>query len=188
MRNISSGPAYHAVRFYESDRALARIVAGFLSQGFAAGNPGIVVATAGQRAAIILELSTHSLDVAELQQSNDLVLLDAQDTLSLFMENGKPDAVKFKDAMCDVISTVCRGREHCTVRIYGQMVDILWQAGQHDSAVRLEVFWNQLANTRAFSLMCGYAMGNFYKDANFADICGQHTHVLSADGKASAVA
>src|SRR5688572_30182476 len=184
----ASGPAYHAVRFYESDRALARIVAAFLSDGFNAGNPGIVVATPSQRASIIRELSVRSLEVAQLQQSNDLVLLDAHDTLAVFMESGKPDAMKFRDSMCDVIGKVCRGRADCTVRIYGQMVHILWQSGQHDAAIRLEMLWNQLANTHAFSLMCGYAMGNFYKDANFADICGQHSHVLSADGKASAVA
>jgi hypothetical protein len=182
------GPAYHAVRFYESDRALAQIVAQFLSEGFEAGNPGIVVATPGQRASIVRELSIRSLDVAQLQQSNDLVMLDAHDTLSVFMENGTPDAVRFKDAMCEVITKACGDRPDCTVRIYGQMVDILWQSGEHDAAIRLEMLWNQLANTHAFSLMCGYAMGNFYKDANFADICGQHTHRLSADGTASAVA
>lgn len=184
----ASGPAYHAVRFYESDRALSKIVAEFLSDGFEVDNPGIVVATPAQRAAIVRELSARSLDVAKLLRSDDLVLLDAKDTLSLFMVNGTPDGVQFKDAMCEVITRACRGRTNCTVRIYGAMVDILWQAGKQDAAIRLEMLWNQLANTHAFSLMCGYAMGHFYKDANFADICGQHTHVISADGHAAAVA
>jgi hypothetical protein len=184
----ASGPAYHAVRFYESERALSKIVAEFLSDGFEVDNPGIVVATPAQRAAILRELPAQSLDVAELLRSDDLVLLDAKDTLSVFMVNGKPDAVKFEDAMCEVITRVCRGRANCTVRIYGQMVDILWQARKQEAAIGLEMLWNQLANTHAFSLMCGYAMGHFYKDANFAAICGQHTHVISADGHAAAVA
>ena len=183
-----TGPAYHAVRFYESDRALARIVADFLSEGLQAGNPGIVVATPTQRGAIVRELSARSLDVAQLQRSDDLVLLDAQDTLSAFMANDKPEAAKFNETMCEVISRARRGRADCTVRIYGQMVDILWQADERDAAIRLEMLWNQLANTHAFSLLCGYAMGHFYKDANFADVCGQHTHVVSADGHAVAVA
>lgn len=184
----ASGPAYHAVRFYENDRALSRIVAEFLSDGFEADNPGIVVATPAQRGAIVRQLSAKSVHVVQLLRSNDLVLLDAKDTLSLFIENGKPDAVKFKETMCEVIARACRGRTDCTVRIYGQMVDVLWQAGKRDAAIRLEMLWNQLANTPAFSLMCGYAMGQFYKDANFADICGQHTHVVSADGRLAAVA
>jgi hypothetical protein len=184
----ASAPAYHAVRFYESDRALSRIVAEFLRDGFEAGNPGIVVATPAQRGAVVRELSAGSVDVAQLVRSDDLILLDAKDTLSTFMVNGKPEAVKFKETMCDVITRACRGRANCTVRIYGQMVDLLWQADKQNAAIRLEMLWNQLANTQAFSLLCGYAMGHFYKDANFADICSHHTHVVSADGHAAAVA
>jgi hypothetical protein len=50
------------------------------------------------------------------------------------------------------------------------------------------MLWNQLANTHAFSLLCGYAMGHFYKDANRDEICRHHTHVVSPDGKAVKVA
>lgn len=184
----SAPPQYHAVRFYESDKSLARIVAEFLHEGFDDGSPGIVVATPVQRAAIIRELTARSLDVVELQRSHDFLLIDAKQTLSTFMVDGKPDANKFKDQMCQVIGKICRGRSDCTVRIFGQMVDVLWQEGKRDAAIRLEVLWNQLAHTEAFSLLCGYAVGNFYKDANFEDICGQHSHVVSADGKAKSVA
>jgi len=67
------------------------------------------------------------------------------------------------------------------------MVDVLWREGQQDAAIRLEMLWNQLANTRKFSLLCGYSMGSFYKDAAFDAICHQHTHVLSIDGAAAPV-
>jgi len=179
---------YHAVRFYENDRSLAQIVAKFLSDGFAAGNPGIVVATPAHRGAILRELVAKSLDVVQLQRSHDLVLLDAQETLSLFMANGKPQGEAFTNSMCEVIKTACGGRPNCTVRIYGQMVDLLWKDGQQEAAIRLETLWNQLATTQAFSLLCGYAMGPFYKDANFQEVCRHHTHVVSADGEMSAVA
>ena len=179
---------HHAVRFYENDKSLAQIAAQFLSDGLAAGNPAIVVATPVHRAAILRELVAKSLDVVQLQRSHDLVLLDAQETLSIFMTDGKPEAKAFKNSMCEVIRTACRERPGCTVRIYGEMVDILWKNGQQDAAIRLEMLWNQLANTQAFSLLCGYAMGQFYKDANFQEICRHHTHVVSADGGMSAVA
>jgi hypothetical protein len=188
--NVSSSASqqYHAVRFYESDKSLARIVAEFLHEGFDAGNPGIVVATPAQRAAIIRELTDRSLDVVDLRRADDFLLLDASETLSTFMREGQPDADRFKDQMCQVIERVCRGRRDCKVRIFGQMVDVLWQEGARDAAIRLEVLWNQLAQTQAFSLLCGYAIGNFYKDASVDEICVQHSHVVSADGKATAVA
>lgn len=47
------------------------------------------------------------------------------------------------------------------------------------------MLWNDLAQTRDFSLLCGYAMGNFYKDAALEEICAQHTHALSASGEAA---
>jgi len=179
---------YHAVRFYDNAKSLAQIVAEFLSDGLAAGNPGIVVATPAHRGAILKELTARLLDVVELQRSGDLVLADANETLSRVLKNGKPDAEAFKRSMCEVIKRACRGRAACTVRIYGEMVDVLWQNDQREAAIRLETLWNQLANTEAFSLLCGYAIGHFYKDANFQEVCRHHTHVVSADGKVSAVA
>ena len=49
------------------------------------------------------------------------------------------------------------------------------------------MLWNQLAHKQAFSLLCGYAMGSFYKDSSFQDIRGQHSHVVSADGSAETI-
>jgi hypothetical protein len=67
------------------------------------------------------------------------------------------------------------------------MVDLLWKDGLTVAAIRLEVLWNQLAMTHDFSLLCGYAMGNFYKDAEIEDICRQHSHAISAEGTATPV-
>jgi hypothetical protein len=177
-----SGRSYHAVRFYENEKSLAQMVADFLGDGVRIGEPAIIVATPSQRGAIVRELIVRGFDIVSLQRSGDLVLLDAEDTLSSFMRNGGLDAQAFTDAMCAVIAKACRGRTDCTVRIYGQMVDVLWQQGKHDIAIDLEVLWNQLACTQLFSLLCGYAMGSFYKDAHFAEVCAEHTHVVAADG------
>jgi hypothetical protein len=184
----ASSRQYHAVRFYDNEKSLAKVVAEFLADGLRDGAPGIVVATPAQCAAIIRQLGAQGLDVVSLKQSDDLVLLDASDTLSSFTANGKLDARAFNDNLCAVIERACRGRTDCTVRIYGQMVDILWKEGKRDLAIRLEMLWNQLANTQRFSLLCGYTIGPFYKDAHFVDVCRQHTHVLAADGTAATVA
>jgi hypothetical protein len=176
---------YHAVRFYESERSLALIVAEFLSEGFADSHSGLVVATPAMRAALVLALSARSLDVVELQRSGQFLLLDAKELLGVFMIDGQPDATRFNTAMCETIARVRRRRTGGKLRIFGQMVDVLWREGQQDAAIHLEMLWNQLAHKQAFSLLCGYAMGNFYKDSNFEDICGQHSHV-SCDGQAYA--
>ena len=177
---------YHAVRFYESERSLALIVADFLGEGFADSQPGLVVATPAMRAALVLELSARSQDVVELQRSGQLLLLDARELLGVFMIDGRPDPTRFNTTMFETIARVCRGRTDCKLRIFGQMVDVLWRQGHQDAAIHLEMLWNQLAHKHAFSLLCGYAMGNFYKDSNFEDIWGQHSHV-SSDGHTHAL-
>ncbi len=185
--SITAPDHYHAVRFYESEKSLAQITAKFLVEGLADHHPAIVVATPSMRAALIIELTAQSFDVVELQRSGELLLLDAKDLLSAFMIDGKPHAVKFTDTMCEIIDQACRGRSTCKLRIFGQMVDLLWREGQKEAAIQLEMLWNQLARIQAFSLLCGYAMGNFYKDSNVQDICGQHSHVVAADDHAKSV-
>jgi hypothetical protein len=180
--------ASRSLRFYESDQSLARIVAEFLAEGFASDSPGIVIATPGQRDQIVRELAARSYDVAALQESRDLVLLDGEETLSKFMVAGKPDAQKFRDEICRLIESVRRDRAHRAVRVFGQIVDVLWRQGQRDAAIRLELIWNQLARTEASAAVCGYAIGNFYKDARFEDVCARQTRTVSTGGSANRTA
>jgi hypothetical protein len=186
IRSVPSRP-YHAVRFYENEKSLAKIVAEFLADGLTGGAPGVVVAAPSQRAAIVRELVGRGVDVVPLTQSGDLVLLDAADTLSSFMTDGRIDARTFNERLSDVIQKVCRGHEGRIIRIYGQMVDLLWQEGKCELAIHLEMLWNQLAHVHRFSLLCGYAVGAFYKDTDVRDVCAQHTHLVSADGTAASV-
>ena len=183
--NESKGTSghFHAVRFYDSKESLCRIVAEFLGQGFVTGQPGLVIGTAEHRAAIVQELRDRHFDVDGLQTAGDLLLLDARETMSSFMIDGMPDPDLFKARATVAIEKVCRGRTECTIRAYGEMVDLLWKDGHSVAAVRLEMLWNKLAMTHAFSLLCGYAMGNFYKDASVNEICQQHTHVIGAGGE-----
>ena len=173
---------FHAVRFYDSPQSLCRIVAGFLAEGLRGTQPALVIATPEHRAGISEALRTQGLDIDALQSSGDLLLLDAEETLATFMVDGMPDAKRFQVAGTDVIQRACRGRKDCTIRAYGEMVDVLWKKGQSVAAVRLEMLWNKLAASQDFSLLCGYAMGNFYKGSQQQEICDQHTHVLSEDG------
>jgi len=191
MKKAASSPCdcgYHGVRFYENEKSLAQMVAEFLADGLNEGDPALVVATPVQRAAISRALVVRGVDVVSLQRCDDLVLLDAEETLSSFLKDGALDAKVFEDRMSALIERACQGRTNCIIRVYGQMVDVLWQQGKRDLAIDLEILWNQLARTKRFSLLCGYAMGSFYKDAHVDDVRRQHTHVVSADGTAAAVA
>jgi len=187
---VSNLPAahnqFHAVRFYQDRASLARLVAGFIGEGFSAALPAIVVATPEHGDAILAELRAGGYDVDSLQTTGELIVLDADAMLSRVMVDGRPSARQFQQVMVPVIEKACKGRRDCVVRVYGEMVDVLWKTGQTVAATRLETLWNQLAQTHAFSLLCGYAMGSFYKDAMQDEIRMHHSHIMSDDGIAVA--
>jgi hypothetical protein len=103
------------------------------------------------------------------------------------MVAGMPNEKRFNATLIPEIEKACRGRTARTIRAYGEMVDVLWKGGHTVAATRLEMLWNKLAATHDFSLVCGYSMGNFYKDAAIEEICSHHSHILSGTGEAALV-
>ena len=176
----TNGGHFHAVRFYEDDNSLCRIVSGFIAEGLTIGQPGLVIATQPHATCIVQNLADAGVDVETTKKRGDLLVLDARQTLATFMANGLPDADFFRASATSALEQLSRGRNQ-TIRAYGEMVDVLWKDGMTDAAIKLEMLWNRLANSHDFSLLCGYAMGNFYKDAGMRDICAQHSHVVPSD-------
>jgi hypothetical protein len=173
---------HHAVQFYGDESELFRTIGTFLSEGLVTGQPAIVIATPAHNAEILDALSAHLIDVARARHLGDLVMLDAEETLGTFMHNGMPDPRLFQRAIGDQIEQTIRGRGRTPLRAYGEMVDVLWQRGQAEAAIRLEVLWNELASLHTFSLLCGYAIGNFYKEPSQIEaVARQHTHVIGTN-------
>jgi hypothetical protein len=172
-------PVRHAAKFYETESSLYDTVASFLREGLAAGHPAILIATPSHTEGIERQLGDRLIDVPRARRTGDLVVLDAEDTLGTFMISGRPDAELFEFHVGSIMEQVLRGRRHAQVRAYGEMVDVLWKQGLADAAVELEILWNKLALKYAFSLLCGYSMGNFFKQANqFQEVVSQHSHIM----------
>lgn len=187
MSNRRASGHFHAVQFYDSDHSLITIVAKFLADGFTERQPGVVIATPEHCAAIEESLATHQLDVRRMKQLGDLVVLDAHEVLNTIMVDGMPHAPLFKHALGTMFTEVARIHPKQTVRAYGEMVNVLWQGGLTAAAIRLETLWNELAKSYDFKLLCGYSMGNFYKDAAVGEITRQHSHLLAETGEAATI-
>ena len=177
----------HAVRFYPDAVSLSYIVGGFVADGLRAKQPAIIIVTPEHGAAITGQLQAVGWDVPGLQEQGRMFVLDAQELLSRFMMEGMPDGDRFTRAMAPILARAARSNVGRPTRVYGEMVDVLWRAGQTVAAIRLEMLWNHLAHTYEFELLCGYAMGSFYKDTAIEEICGQHTHVVSERGEIARV-
>jgi PAS domain S-box-containing protein len=179
----------HAVQFYETDEFLARVVGEFLAEGLAAGDAVIVVATPAHRAAFAAELTVRGFDVAKLDDGARLTFLDAGDALATFMSGGFPDEQKFRSSIGGILAF--HAATNSRLRVYGEMVDVLWRDGKPEAAIRLEEMWNDLATVHTFSLLCAYPMGNFYKESHsdhFEQICRTHGQVIPTETVAVAEA
>jgi len=169
---------HHAVQFYGDEAELFERVGTFLSEGLTAGQPAIVIVTPEHRAAIERALEKHLIDVSSARHLGDLVMLDAEEVLGTFMVDHAPVGSLFRRSIGNVIDQTLRGRERTPARAFGEMVDVLWKQGRTEAAIRVEVLWNNLAETHAFSLLCGYSIGHFYKQAEkYREVCDLHSHV-----------
>lgn len=144
----------HRVSFYDHDAELVAGVAHYVSDGLRQGERVVVVATAPHRLALEASLLALGTDVARAQASNALLCLDADDTLATFMVDGVPDHQAFRSTVGRVIELA--GADGCGVRVFGEMVALLWQHGNVAGALELEVLWNGLADHHAFNLRCAY--------------------------------
>jgi superfamily I DNA/RNA helicase len=179
---------FHGVQFYNDPEALCRIAANFVGEGLERGTLAVIIATPDHAVRVESCLRSRGIDVDELKRQGNLATLDARDTLHRFMADGMPNPSAFKRVIGSALADVRRGRGHCTIRAYGEMVDLLWRDGLEAAAIRLETLWNQLVSTDDFKLMCGYSMGNFYKEAAIQEIHDQHSHLIARDGHATVLA
>jgi DcmR-like sensory protein len=174
---------FHAVRFYDSEAALCRIVANFLREGLAIGQPALVIATSRHSLGIVAELRAREFDVNALREAGTLAVLDVEEALAGFIVDRLPDADRFRETATAAIDKV-RGPTRATVRVYSETVDLLWKQGRDTVAIQVEMLWNKLARSNDFTLLCGCAMGSFVDDASIQEVCRQHTHLVSSDGTA----
>ena len=181
----------HLVQFYHDENELYDAVARFAATGLAAGEPVILIATGAHGGALVnrLRLSGCRLDSASV--TGQLTLLDAGDTLSKFVVGGEPDWEKFSSFVGGLIEKSREGRRQAQVRVYGEMVDLLWRDGNKQAAIRLEKLWNDLARLHRFSLLCAYAMSGFDETGGggrIEEVCGTHTAVIGRNALEQSVA
>jgi hypothetical protein len=175
----SPGASDHIVQTYQDPAALAESVAEYLAAGLRAGEAGIVIARPEHQRLFAVALAQYGVDAQACLARGQLHLLDADETLARFMAGGMPQWKKFQEAVGGLIAEV--RLQHQTVRAYGEMVDILWQQGSREAAIRLEEYWNDLGKLQTFSLFCAYFMDPLdHKayDGPLQCVCRVHSHLI----------
>jgi hypothetical protein len=174
-------PCDHFVQLYTDDAYLGTVVAAYIAAGLERQEGAIVIATPAHVSLFIERLAALGVDVAETAARRRILVLDAAQTLDRFMVDGDPDRSRFLGvaaaALDHVRSSGCRD-----VRLYGEMVDLLWGT-RLGAAVELERLWDEVLRDERLSLFCAYRLDPLDPQVQgvLRRITQCHSHLLPAE-------
>src|SRR5262245_54014723 len=125
------GRREHFVHTYQDLESLAEQVSGYLAAGLDRGEALIVIARPAHRARFLERIGPFERD--------QVLFLDADETLGRFMAQGMPQWEPFRNLAGGAIADL--RLRYPGVCAYGEMVDVLWQRGEREAAIRLEEYW-----------------------------------------------
>ena len=169
----------HFVQLYQEIGPLADAVAEYAGVGLSRGEAAVIIATAPHKMRFLEALAGRGLQPHRLATQGQLTLLDAEETLARFMANGMPAWTSFHELIGGLIAEL--RLQYPAVRAYGEMVNVLWQRGEREAAIRLEEYWNELSRLQTFSLFCAYRMDpldHALYGGPLESVCKVHTHLI----------
>lgn len=175
-------PCDHLIQLYTDEAFLERAVGEFVGNGLAAGEGALLVATPSHGEAIVRRLAVAGHDPRAAQGRGQLGILDAAQGLRRFMLGGMPDPEAFRAFVHEALDAI-RAAGFPRIRVFGEMVDLLWK--RHlDATVRLEELWNEVLADEQVSILCAYRVDNFDASAHrglLRRVSRSHSHLIPVE-------
>jgi PAS domain S-box-containing protein len=182
----SSHPSDHSLQFYVEDAALLDSLSRSIGTAMGTGDAAVAIATKAHLDGLAFRLKRRGLDLTKVIETGRYIPWDARETLSRFVSEGWPDAMRFAEIIGNVIERARSAAEGDDPRVFvfGEMVAILWAEGRPGSALYLEQLWNDLGKKHSFTLRCAYPIKAFDREDHgepFLKICAEHSTVIPAE-------
>jgi anti-sigma regulatory factor (Ser/Thr protein kinase) len=169
---VASTAGDHVVQFYQRESELVEIVGRWL-RDTASEDVSIVVATRAHREQFAAAAAAHG---GGASSRGRVTWLDAAATLEQVTVAGEIDRAAFDAVIGRLVRSAAQAGG--TVRVYGEMVALLWDAGNVVGAIELEGLWNDLASEEPFALLCSYPAtidGDLDRAEALAQVCAAHS-------------
>ena len=137
--------SWHCLQLYESDAFLVKTVSHFIAKGLQAGEGLVVIATEAHREVLERQLIEDVVEFDQARRSGQYVHLDANETLARFMVAGWPDLERLDEVIGETLAKVTAAG-YPRVRVFGEMVALLWAAGNQTAAMCLERALERICN------------------------------------------
>ena len=177
-------PTDHIVQLYQDDEFLSHAVSCFTGAGLANGDSIVLAPTLGHWNAIRPRLEAEGVNVQAAQRRGQLTVVDVYEFLPRIMRNAMPDAALFNGVVGDVVGQARAGGRYERVRIWGELVDVLWERGDVAASMSLEDLFDQLGKKRELSTFCSFRMDNFNSDVHtrmLPRLGTNHSHLIPVD-------
>jgi anti-sigma regulatory factor (Ser/Thr protein kinase) len=172
-------PHDHDVTFYDADRELIDELTEFVTDGLALGETVVLVATAEHHSALALSLEAAGCRIDEALARGQYFPADAAATMATFLRGDRPDEDLFFQSVGALVAEAAASNR--PLRVFGEMVALLWADGLVPAALELEALWNRLGRVQRFSLLCAYPTSSLSEPADLSSVhsvCRLHSEVL----------
>jgi len=172
----------HVVQLYNDERFLVEAVALFTGIALGKGEAVVLVATSSHVQAVEHRLEANGFCVEDVRHWGQLTVKDASATLAGFMVHDMPDPVLFKTIVGSVIRKARTASRNGRVRVYGEMVNLLWRQNL-GAAARLETLWNDVVQSHPISLLCAYHVDGVNGNRRHfpSDLRAAHSHLIPVE-------
>jgi hypothetical protein len=171
-------PCSHLLQFYEDDEQLLDRLEEYVYFGLKRQEACVIFATVAHLAELRNRLAARGANAEKAKNEGLLIELDAEAAIDMFMKDGSPDREKFEQFTRDLMTPLrVNGRR---VRVFGEMVVLLWNDGQREAAVCLEKLGNDLMLADDVTLLCAYPATAHQHDPSglIDDVYAAHTALV----------
>ena len=181
-RQLTNLSGNQSVQICSNESSQVDLITRYMRDGLLNGEAVIVIAKQALRQILKSKMGAFSfngLNLQDLQDKDQIRFFDAEFLLLSIMSDGVLEEKAFQEY---IAAPIYRAQlNYRKVRVFNGMIDILWKQDQHDMAIQLEGFWNDLFPAQEFSLLSTYSLDkldpNTYDEA-LERICKNHSHLI----------
>jgi hypothetical protein len=166
------------VQLFDAPRSLADSASRFLFEGWQRGHDLVIVTKPRHWDLIATHLEALGCPVRSGQFASRAHRHDAAALLRRLRRRGVLVPEMARDLFEDLLSPALT--RAVPIRAYGEIVELLAEEGDFDSACAIERVWNEVIAAHRFDLLCGYSAAHFV-DPRLAGalraVCACHTDV-----------
>lgn len=148
----------HFCQIHHHPESLVEAIAQFVKAGISAGDVVVSLAPDDRQEDMLARLHGLGVDPGAALVRGDLVLGRPEEFRQDCMRDGILDEQRFKDSLR---ATLDLGGPQARVRMYGEISNLFWHAGDIETATRLEYLCDEILRDRKVAVFCGYLLDGF---------------------------